>query len=43
MDNARLNPKHYNNGRSAAKSERKSSTTIPLEGSTYKRVEAGRP
>ena len=43
MDDARSNPKHWNNGQSAAKSERKSSTTIPLEGSTHKRVEVGRP
>lgn len=44
LDGARLNPKHYDNRQSATKlriGER--STTIPLEGSTHKRVEVGRP
>ena len=38
LDNARLNLKHYDNRQSAAKPEKESSTTIPREGSTYKRL-----
>ena len=32
LDDARLNPKHYDNRQSAAKPEKESSTTIPREG-----------
>ena len=40
----RLNPKCLKNGKSAAKARiEQSSTTIPLEGSTHKRVEVGSP
>lgn len=42
MDSARLNPKHRNNGQSAAKFQTgKRSTTIPPEGSRIKRSEVG--
>lgn len=40
LDSARLNPKHYNNGQSAAKPEKERSTTIPY-GSTLKWAEMG--
>ena len=44
-DDARLNPKRQDkNGQSAAKLRTgEGSTTIPLEGSTLKRVEVGKP
>ena len=41
LDDARLNPKHYNNRQSAAKSEKESSTTIPREGSTIQAIGIG--
>ena len=41
LDGARLNPKHYDNRQSAAKSEKKSSTTIPREGSTIQAIGIG--
>ena len=42
-DGIRLNPKCYNNGQSAAKHESEGSTTIPREGSTFKRMEVVSP
>ena len=41
LDDARLNPKHYGNRQSAAKSEKESSTTIPREGSTIQAIGIG--
>ena len=41
LDDARLNPKHYYNRQSAAKSEKESSTTIPREGSTIQAIGTG--
>lgn len=41
LDDARLNPKHYDNRQSAAKSEKESSTTIPREGSTIQAIGIG--
>ena len=41
LDGARLNPKHYGNRQSAAKSEKESSTTIPREGSTIQAIGIG--
>ena len=41
LDDARLNPKHYDNRQSAAKPEKESSTTIPREGSTIQVIGIG--